>query len=124
MSALDRWFEHLQDRDAICAAILDLASAVKAHSVANQLAQLDVDVDDQAIDYARAQLALLIEDPALASAITHAIRRLLKRWEEEHHAVMTTTSSPLRVSRSFAQRLRGRLLHKKGIVKGRPHAAR
>jgi hypothetical protein len=86
MSALDRWFEHLRARDAICAAILDLASAVKAHAVTSQLMQLDFDQDDQAVRDARARLAQLIEDPALASVITHALRRLWRRWEEEDRA--------------------------------------
>ena len=86
MSALDQWCEHLRERDAICAAILDLASAVRARSVTSLLSQLDRDFDDQAICEARARLAQLIEDPALASVITHALRRLWKRWEEEDHA--------------------------------------
>jgi hypothetical protein len=88
MSALDRWFEQLRERDAICAAILDLASAVKAHSVTDPLLQVDLDPDDQSVRDARARLAQLIEDPALAVVITHALRRLWRLWEREHDSAI------------------------------------
>jgi hypothetical protein len=94
MSALDQWCEHLQERDAICAAILDLASVVKARSIACRLRPLDRDDEDQAVGAACARLAQLIEDPALASVITHALRRLWRRWEEEDHVVLATHSTP------------------------------
>jgi hypothetical protein len=110
MSALDRWNEHLQERDAICAAILDLASVVRVHSVTDQRVQLDPDLDDQALCDARDRLAQLIEDPALATAITHAIRRLWRRWEEEHYAIMAKSSN-LPFGRSIVQRLCKRLSH-------------
>jgi hypothetical protein len=86
MSALNQWCEHLQERDAICATILDLATAVKVRSVTSRLSPLDCDFDDQAVCEARARLAQLIEDPALASVITHALRRLWRLWEAEEHA--------------------------------------
>ena len=86
MSALDQWCERLQERDAICAAILDLATAVRVRSVTSRLAQPDSDFDDQAVCGARARLAQLIEDPALASVITHDLRRLWRLWQEEDRA--------------------------------------
>jgi hypothetical protein len=105
MSKSGKWVEQLQERDAICAAILHLASSVKTSLQATRPGELDDDLDDRPVGDACVQLAQLIEDPALAAAIAHALRILWKRWGAE--APTATLASP--APRSFIQRLRGHL---------------
>ena len=84
MVSLHRWVERLHERDAVCAAILTLAEAVKV-SVVCRPGQFEEDVADPCVSDARVQLAQLIEDPALASAIAHTLQILCRRWEKESH---------------------------------------
>jgi hypothetical protein len=84
MLSLGRWVKRLQDRDAVCEAVLALAVAVQT-SVAHRPEQFEEDLDDRLVSDAQVQLAQLIEDPALASAIAHALQILCRRWEAESH---------------------------------------
>jgi hypothetical protein len=84
MLSLGRWVKRLQERDAVCEAVLALAVAVQK-SVAHRPAQFEEDLDDRLVSDAQVQLAQLIEDPALASAIAHALQILCRRWAAESH---------------------------------------
>jgi hypothetical protein len=92
MLSLGRWVERLQERDAVCAAVLALAAAVKS-SVTHRPEQFEEDFDDRLVSDTRIQLAQLIEDPALASAIAHALQILCRRWEAERHEAGQASSA-------------------------------
>jgi hypothetical protein len=62
MVGLDRWVERLQERDAVCAAVLALAVAVRT-SLIHRPGQFEEDLDDRLVSDARVQLAQLIPDP-------------------------------------------------------------
>jgi hypothetical protein len=92
MKPLDRWVERLQERDAVAAAILSLAEAVKM-SVRHRPGQFEEDLSDRLVNDARVQLAQLTEDPALALAIAHALQILSRRWEKESY-VLSARATP------------------------------
>jgi Ser/Thr protein kinase RdoA (MazF antagonist) len=95
MLSLGRWVERLQERDAVCAAVLALAAALKS-SVTHRPGQFEEDFDDRLVGDARVQLAQLIEDPVLASAIAHALQILCRRWEAEcHEAGQASPAGPV-----------------------------
>jgi hypothetical protein len=100
MVSLDRWVEHLQERDAVCAAMLTLAEATKI-SVMHRPGQFEEDLDDPRVSDARVQLAQLIEDPAMASAIAHALQILCRQWETKGHGTAQATPDALVFFTSF-----------------------
>jgi len=100
MISLDRWIERLQRRDAVCAAILSLAEAVKT-SIIHRPEQFEEDLSDRLVNDARVQLAQLIEDPALALAVAHALQILCRRWEEESHVSAQYARATLAVPTSI-----------------------
>jgi hypothetical protein len=100
MVSLDRWVERLQERDAVCAAMLTLAGAVEM-SVMHRRAQFEEDLDDPFVNDARVQLAQLIEDPALAAAIAHALQILCRQWEPKRHGAARANAAVPVLSTSF-----------------------
>jgi hypothetical protein len=98
MLSIGRWVERLQERDAISGAVIALAVAVKS-SVTRRPEQFEEDLDDRLVRGARIQLAQLIEDPALAAAISHALQILCRCWEaESYEAEQSTPAGPVSTS--------------------------
>lgn len=86
MLSLGRWVARMHERDAVCAAVLALAAAVQS-GVTHSPEQFKEDFDDRLVSDTRVQLAQLIEDPVLASAVAHALQILCRRWEAEREEV-------------------------------------